>query len=679
MISVIETAKMLLSVCDGAHAKDGAGYNKPDSDFVNSVFRQSYAPTEKQIVAIYKILQKYKTQLTDMNIDYDAIPVPTINPVSMKEDGEEVANQMHDSASGYQLSFGKYRGKTLSEIARIDISYLLWLSRADGEIANIVKHALNGNPIPKPDLSVKLEFNNDKILIYTPREFVETCRSLSVRKWNMDKKRWESPISIIEEVISKFPGANISPKLIEIRENINKVKKLASATAGKSEIELKPGLKLMPFQVAGVEFLDAVNGNAMIADEMGLGKTIQALGYVALHPEMRPVMIICPASLKFNWEREAKKWLSDDEKITVSNGKFEIGTVNIINYDVLKKYKDEIEKLNVNVIILDESHYIKNPKSQRTKVIKEIAKNIPHKILLTGTPIQNRPVELHPQLSLINPNGWDFWSFVTQYCGAYKSQYGWDFSGTTNANELNEKLKTISIRRTKSQVLAELPAKCRTTIEIKIDNHSEYKKAERNFLAFVEENKGVDAAKRASKAQELAQIEILKQVAVKGKLAGIHEWIDNFLESGEKLVVFATHHFVIDELMERYKSISVSLTGKDSIEKRQTSVDEFQNNPRKRLFIGNLQAAGVGITLTAASNVAFVELGWTPAVISQAEDRIHRIGQKNAATINFLLARNTIDQKIGEILLRKAENIDAIMDGKETTEFSVLNELLENL
>lgn len=681
MNEIISAVHALLQVCDGAKAKDGSGFNKPDSDFVRSVVHQGYAPTQKQLVALHATLQKYKVQLAGMGINYDAIPVPHVE--KEMTNGEEIAERMHESAKNYKLNFGKFKGHTLAETAKIDVQYLSWLAGTQGENAIIAKKALNGEALPEieVDLTIRLDIEAEKIIIHSPREMAEVCKSLSERKWNPDKKRWEAPLKNLDEVIATFKDAILSPALQTETEKQKALKDMATKAQGKQEIKLKNGLALLPFQSAGVEFVEAVDGKALIADEMGLGKTIEALAYLYRHPDQRPAIITCPASLKLNWEREAQKWLAETEKIQVINGaEAKQGTIVIINYDILEKHAEYLKNLKAQAIILDESHYIKNYKAKRTKFAQELCKEIPHRILLTGTPILNRPCEIWTQLNIVRPQEYDnFFSFGKRYCNAKKTRWGWDFGGASNGQELHERLKTIAIRRKKAEVMTELPPKRRAYIPFKISNQKDYNEASENTIAFIQEKKGQGKADAATRAEMLARIELLKQVAVQGKMEAIQNWIDAFLESGEKLVVFATHHFVIDALMEKYGAVAVKLTGDDSQEARQKAVDNFQNRPETRLFIGNIQAAGVGITLTAASNVAILELGWNPATMMQAEDRVHRIGQKNAINVSYLLARNTIDETIARLLEEKSANIDAAMDGKEVAEYTVLDKLIEGL
>ncbi len=443
-----------------------------------------------------------------------------------------------------------------------------------------------------------------------------------------------------------------------------------------------PGFRgeLFPFQRDGVKFLERKDGSALIADEMGLGKTIQALAYLQLHPELRPAVVVVPASLKRNWEREANRFMTEPGVQVLSGtktGKI-TGKIVVINYDILADWVDALLQIHPRIMITDECHYYKNSSAQRTKAVKRLGKFIPKIIALSGTPIVNRPVEVYNALKLIDstvvPN---FFTYAQRYCGARHNGFGWDFNGATNTQELHEKLiNTVMIRRMKADVLKDLPDKTRSFIPMELNNQREYNQAESNFIEFIRNRKGNQAALKASNAQALVEIETLKQLAVQGKLPQAIDWMSNFLEVDGKLVVFAVHKFVVDVLMEQFKDIAVKVDGSVPNEQRSINVERFQNDPKIRLFVGNVQAAGVGLTLTAASNVAFLELPWTPGELSQAEDRCHRIGQKDAVNVHYLLAEGTIEEKIARLIDKKRKVLDSVLDGKETEQESLLTEIM---
>ena len=441
---------------------------------------------------------------------------------------------------------------------------------------------------------------------------------------------------------------------------------------------------LYPFQKEAVAFIEAKNGRALLALDMGLGKSIISLSWLKLHNDKKPVLIVCPATLKLNWLREINKWFPDENNIQILSGKYPsediYGDIVIINYDILSDWVDVLINVPFKVMILDESHFIKNRAANRTKAVKTISKKIPHILALTGTPILNRPIEIYNVLKILAPNHTpNFWEYVNRYCGARHNGFGWDFNGATNIDELHNRLtSTIMFRRLKKDVLQDLPDKVRTYIPIELDNKNTYIRAEEDFVDFIYKTKGKNAAMKISSAEAIAKVEVLKQVAVKGKLNQVKEWIKDFLATDGKLVVFAIHRFVIDELMKEFKDIAVKVDGSVTRANRDKAVQAFQNDDNIRLFIGNINAAGVGLTLTAASSVAFIELPWSPALLDQAEDRCHRIGQKDTVNIYYLLGVDTIEERIVKMLDSKRKILDTVLDGKTTSPESLLSELIKS-
>lgn len=524
----------------------------------------------------------------------------------------------------------------------------------------------NGTPI----IRINFPYNQDDL---------QRIRTLKDRKFHAEGKFWSSPVSVDNLEMLRTWGFTLDADLSSIL-NRSKVKLTDVMKV------VIPGLRgsLYPYQNIGVSWIENKAGRALIADEMGLGKTVQALAWLQLHPECRLAIIIVPATLKLNWLQECKKWLPNPKVIEVSGTTpYSIGKneIVVINYDVISHWVEYFKSMKPQVLILDEIHKIKNNAAKRTKAIKSLAKGIPNIIGLSGTPIINRPIEAYNAISLIDPTIVpNYWSYVHRYCGAKNNGFGWDFNGATNTAELHDKLiNTIMLRRLKKDVLLDLPDKTYSYVPIELDNRKEYRSAEADFIAYIRATKGVNAAEKASSAATLAEIEGLKQLAVKGKLEQVIEWIKDFLEDEGKLVVFAVHKFVIDRLMLEFGNIAVKIDGSVSMKDRNDAVIAFQNDPKKMLFIGNVQAAGVGLTLTASSNVAFVELPWTPGELAQAEDRCHRIGQKDAVNIHFLLAAGTIEEKIAKLLDSKRKVLDAVIDGKETENKSLLHELMNSL
>jgi SNF2 family DNA or RNA helicase len=518
------------------------------------------------------------------------------------------------------------------------------------------------------DKMIKITFSYDI-------ETLNQVRSLFGRKYYSEEKFWIAPL--YKETLNSLQswGFELDSKLL---------KSLNTSFSDILPISNIPGLKGIPFpyQYDGVAFIEYKDGRVLVADEMGLGKTIQALAWVQLHRDRVPVLIVCPASLKLNWKREIESWLPDPD-VEILSGETTwkpLADILIINYDVLPAWIAVLQSLNIQILITDECHYYKNNAARRTKAIKRIAKTIPHVIALSGTPIVNKPVEAYNAINIIKPDLFsNFMDFTRTYCGAKHNGYGWDFNGATNTDKLHSILtESIMIRRLKKNVLKDLPDKIYSFIPFELDNEREYNQARSNIIAWIKDNKGDAQALRAKNAEALVKIEALKQLAVQGVLTDTIEWIRDFLETGNKLVVFATHKIVIEALTNSFKTdMYVKIDGSVTLDDRQRSVDAFQFNPNVKLFIGNIKAAGVGITLTAASNVVFLELPWTPGELKQAIDRVHRIGQKDCVNVYYLFAVNTIMDRMAKGIDAKQKILDAVIDGIHTDESTLLYELMK--
>ncbi len=506
------------------------------------------------------------------------------------------------------------------------------------------------------------------------------------RRWEPNKKIWTAPTTIKNVQTLKALGFSLTGD--DFSEIIQAYSKEIAGLTPTDKIDFgKLDSILRPFQKAGVEFINRCNGNALVADEMGLGKTIQALAWLDIHPEIRPAVIVVPASLKLNWAKEVRQWMNNKKTSYICSGKSPMATdvkpvmesdICIINYDVLTDYWIELfKKAGVQAMILDESHFIKNDSTKRTKAVKKLHRSVKHTIALSGTPITNRPIEFFTTIKLLAPQlfGSRF-QYAMQFCNAHNNGYGWDFNGAKNTKELNDILtSSIMVRRLKKDVLKELPAKVISVVPMEIDNRAVYNRAEDDFIKYLKE---IDPkkAKSAERAETLVKIEGMKQLTIAGKIKAAIAWIQDHIETNGKLVVFCTHKETINFLMAEFKDVAVRLDGSTSQTERQAVVDKFQTDEKIRLFVGNMQAAGVGITLTAASSVAFLELPWTPALVSQASDRVHRIGQKDSVNIYFLLADNTIEIEIAAILDEKQKIIEMVLDGQDVAEETLLQNLI---
>ena len=448
------------------------------------------------------------------------------------------------------------------------------------------------------------------------------------------------------------------------------------------DVPVPDGLSLYDFQKQGVNWLRSKD-RAILADEMGLGKTVQVAGLLNTTQSF-PVLIVCPASLKINWRNELQKWLTHEHSIQVLNGKsmLENAEITIINYDILGKH--DILSRHYKMVVCDEAHYLKNPQTKRYKSLFN-GLDTDRLYFLTGTPITNRPVELWPLLKQIDKAWSNYKWFTGRYCNAQMKRVGWDrvvrdVSGASNLDELHSRIKPFMLRRLRQDVLSELPDKTKQIITLPangavkiIASENDLTKRRLTHLAKLEANVS-DATSDNEFAYAVSRLENyitaqFSELATTRKDLGMAkvkpaiEHINNILDAGEKVVVFAHHRDVIRELTANLPGALV-VDGSVPAEHRQRIVDEFQNNPEAKVFIGNIKAAGTGITLTAAHHVVFVELDWTPGNMSQAEDRVVRIGQQNNVLIQLLVFDGSLDARIANILVYKQRIINKAIEGK---------------
>lgn len=415
-----------------------------------------------------------------------------------------------------------------------------------------------------------------------------------------------------------------------------------------------------------------MRGRLLLANDMGTGKSLTSLLYANRHPHLRPIVIVCPASLKYNWQSECRKHFNWPSQVLEGTKTEELPAcgITIINYDILVPWLDYLYSLNPQLVILDETHYIANRGTKRTRASRMLCEGVPHVIGLSGTPLTNRPVELWPILNILFPEEFpNFFPFAMRYGAPKRVPWasGWSFTGASHTGELHQKLIGKMIRRRKEDVLKELPSKQRIVVPLEILDRPQYTHAEREFLDWL---KTYDPTRvsSAQRAERLTRLGYLKRLAANLKLHAVCDWVNSFLsESDGKLLLFAVHKSILAELWARYGKISVLVDGSVSSKGRQLAVNQFQTHAKTRIFIGQMKAAGVGLNLTAASTVAFAELDWVPGNHVQCEDRIHRIGQKEHSTIYYLVARETLEERLLEVIQHKQETINQILEGTNGT------------
>lgn len=503
-----------------------------------------------------------------------------------------------------------------------------------------------------------VEFEDKQALVrlpWPPPPEKDALKALGAR-WDPEKKVWR--VGISPSIVRWFLAHGV-----EVPEDVvgGLEENLAASRAADVDMVLPvpEGLEYRPFQKAGVAWALSHEGT-LIGDDMGLGKTVEALGVVNADSTVNSVLVVCPLSVALNWKAEAEKWLTREASIGVASSKELPDTdVVIAHWGIISKHAEALRERNWDLVVLDEAHYAKNPKAGRTKALfgdrtKRIAPLVAgRRLALSGTPIPNRPIEIYPVLKWLAPQDFPSWmTFALRYCNGHNTAYGFDSTGASHLDELQERLRSsVMVRRLKKDVLTELPEKTRQVITISADT-SELKKAlaaERakkaeTDKALVEALAQVELAKAGSEEEYKEAVNALREaqgVAFNEMSRVRHETAltkvpqvlnhvkDVLADEDQKLILFAHHRDVINSLKEGLENDSgewrgvktVSIMGGDSPDHRQDAVTSFQNDPSVRVFLGSIGAAREGITLTAADVAIFAEIDWVPGNLSQAEDR----------------------------------------------------------
>lgn len=485
------------------------------------------------------------------------------------------------------------------------------------------------------------------------------------------------------------------------------------------------GLEYRPFQVAGIQHALSLPEGVLIADEMGLGKSIETAGYANATEDAIRILVVCPASVKINWQRELEKWLVERvvRKFTLDmetglvgmthvKGAPEvclfplIGDVTIVSSAMLSKVPGYI---HWDLLVVDEVQQFKNQKTARSEHLTAIRARSALVLALTGTPVPNKTIELFPILQLVAPEEWDppgmgmrkvdgkktyvpvgagggagFFKFAKRYAGAHqewvsKTKQVWIFDGASNLDELNEKLRTTCmVRRLKKDVLAELPPKERRIICLPSEDDKRFVDAENKALATVLKTSTLDEAAKAMSAVkvEFSGYSKARLDCAKAKVEQVVEHVATALDGGsEKVILFAHHHAVVDELCTQLAPYGVVVVTGDTRQgtgegERQWAVDKFQSDLGTRVIVGSIGAMGVGLTLTASTHVVFAELPMRPDELSQAEDRAHRIGQLGSVLVDILVYDGSVDAHIARMLVAKQDVADMALDAETIKDIS---------
>lgn len=538
--------------------------------------------------------------------------------------------------------------------------------------------------------NVAAKFQYDQVV-------VAAFRRIPKSSWNAKERLWMFPLSSLseaEKVLGEISGYNVQV------ENLDSLVQRAIAAASAvpdlqeryHKIPSYIETKLLPFQREGVRFILQHGGRVLLADEMGLGKTLQAIAVASCVQDSWPVLILAPSSLRLQWATMIQQWLnipSSDIVIVLpqtggsNRGGFNVvsssakssirldGLFNIISYDLVPKLQNMLITCDFKVVIADESHYLKNAQAKRTTASLPVIKKAQYALLLSGTPALSRPIELFKQLEALYP---DVYRNVHEYGNRYcKGGFFGVYQGASNHEELHNLMKgTVMIRRLKKDVLSQLPVKRRQQVFLDLAD-----KDMKQINSLFRELEMVKAKIKASKSQDEAetlkftQKNLINKIytdSAEAKIPSVLDYLGTVIEAGCKFLIFAHHQPMIDSIHEfllKKKVGCIRIDGRTPAASRQQLVTEFQEKDAIKAAVLSIKAGGVGLTLTAASTVIFAELSWTPGDIIQAEDRAHRIGQVSSVNIYYLLANDTVDDIIWDVVQNKLDNLGQMLDGHE--------------
>lgn len=549
---------------------------------------------------------------------------------------------------------------------------------------------------------------------------------------------WSTPSADVVLSLKGHPGLFVSKEAHEAltAAETQIVNSIAASRATDADIEIPvpQGINpstgepfaYLPYQKAGI-FYASQRENILISDEMGLGKSIQTVGVANLDNTVHRVLIVCPSSIKLNWKKEWLRWDVKHLSVgVVAAGKktFPESDVVIINYDLLGKFQLELRAVEWDLLAIDECHYLKEGKtgrtqevygrkktrkSKRTRTVKtekeitksdgtteiqiekklekyeiEVAPLAPLKarrrVFLTGTPIVNRPKEMWPLVQSLDPNGLggNWKRYAERYCNGQSTRFGYDWAGSSNLPELQSRLRSrFMIRRLKRDVLKELPPKRRQVVALEANSEALLKIIEKEKRTYEQYEEALKSGEFSFETPAFSEISRVRKETAVAKVPYVVDYLKGMLEDGDqKIVVMAHHYEVVDAIIDALRTFGVvSIDGRTKNQDRQAAVDAFQSDSKVRVFVGTIKAAGVGLTLTASSTVVFAELDWVPGNVTQAEDRTHRIGQRNHVMIYHLVLENSLDERMVEIIIEKQKVMDKALDIETQNEALPLPEI----
>ncbi|XP_063144906.1 SWI/SNF-related matrix-associated actin-dependent regulator of chromatin subfamily A-like protein 1 [Candoia aspera] len=551
----------------------------------------------------------------------------------------------------------------------------------------------------KPSATIRgrctlISYSRFEVDIGYAANIIQVFKQVNSRNYDMKTRKWNFLLEDylrLTELVKSLPEVQLEPvpKPV-IQAFVTQFEKSLAKAADTLEADLvgvdpKLVASLLPFQREGVNFAVSRGGRLLIADDMGLGKTLQAICIAAYYRKEWPLLVVAPSSVRYAWAEAFHRWLpslSPDTVRVIATGKdcLLAKGINVVSFDLLSKIEKQV-KTTFQVVIVDESHFLKNSKTARCRAAMPLLKAAKRVILLSGTPAMSRPAELYTQIAVVQPSFFpQFHAFGVRYCDAKQRPWGWDYSGSSNLGELKLLLEeAIMIRRLKSDVLSQLPAKQRKMVVVAPEGMNTRTKAE--LAAAAEEM----AKGFKSKQEQKEALIVFYNRTAEAKIHCILEYILDLLESGrQKFLVFAHHKLILDaisEELERKNIGFIRIDGSTPSAERQSLSQEFQFSEKLSVAVLSLTAANMGLTLSSADLVVFTELFWNPGVLIQAEDRAHRIGQTSSVDIHYLVAKGTADDYLWPMIQEKIRVLGeaGLSDAKfsetsETTDYYICKE-----
>ncbi|CAN1128914.1 SWI/SNF-related matrix-associated actin-dependent regulator of chromatin subfamily A-like protein 1 [Linum perenne] len=587
------------------------------------------------------------------------------------------------------LASSSYRGKYLPSEPQVHLNSAASGAQPGESCTGLPKLSVKFLLHASGNIAVKFPYNS---------VMIEALRKVPKASWNAKERIWMFPIASLlsaERAVKEVSGFTVEVEGLDplVRRAIAAASAVPDLLDWYGRMPKNIESKLLPFQRDGVRFVLQHGGRVLLADEMGLGKTLQAIAAAACIRDSWPVLILSPSSLRLHWASMIQQWLDippSDIVVVLSQwsgsnrGGFSLlssakdtinldGLFNIISYDVVPKLQNTLMASKFKIVIADESHFLKNAQAKRTTASLPVIKNAKYAILLSGTPALSRPIELFKQLEALHP---DVYKNVHEYGNRYcKGGVFGAYQGASNHEELHNLMKTtVMIRRLKKDVLSELPQKRRQQVFLELAA-----KDMKNINSLFRELEVIKTKIKSCTSEEevtslkFSQKNLISKIytdSAEAKVPAVLDYLATVVEAGCKFLVFAHHKQMIDSVHEyllKKKVGCIRIDGGTPSADRQALVTDFQENDSIKAAVLSIRAGGVGLTLTAASTVIFAELAWTPGDLIQAEDRVHRIGQVSSVNIYYLLANDTVDDIIWDVVQSKLENLGQMLDGHEET------------